>query len=73
MGWSVGLVYDLKGTHPRGADDPPDVDAEFEPEETIAALEAAFRELGHRPVRLGNPHALLARLGKASCRCSTRH
>jgi len=27
-------------------------------------LEAAIRRLGHRPVRLGNPHALLAALGK---------
>jgi D-alanine-D-alanine ligase len=61
---TIGLVYDLLGSYPRRPGDPPDVDAEYEPEETIAALEAALRHLGHRPLRLGNPHALLARLAK---------
>jgi len=60
----VGLVYDLLGTYPRRAGDPPDVDAEYEPEETVRVLEGALRSLGHQPVRLGNPHALLGRLGK---------
>lgn len=60
----VGLVYDLLGTHPRRPGDPPDVDAEYEPEETIAALCAALARLGHTPVRLGSAHALLAALGK---------
>jgi D-alanine-D-alanine ligase len=60
----VGLVYDLLGSHPRRPGDPPDVDAEYEPEETIRALESALARLGHVPVRLGNPHALLAALGK---------
>src|SRR5262245_46577438 len=60
----VGLVYDLLGTYPRRPGDPPDIDAEYEPEETVRGLEAALRRLGHEPVRLGNPHALLARLGK---------
>lgn len=61
---AIGLVYDLLGTHPRTPGDPPDVDAEYEPEETVAALEAAIVRLGHRPVRIGNPHALLAAAGK---------
>ena len=61
---AFGLVYDLLGTHPRRHGDPPDVDAEYEPEETVCVLEAAVRELGHRPLRLGNPHDLLARIGK---------
>ncbi len=60
----IGLVYDLLGTYPRRAGDPPDVDAEYEPEETVRVLEGALRSLGHEPVRLGNPHALLGRLGK---------
>jgi D-alanine-D-alanine ligase len=59
-----GLVYDLLGTYPREPGDPPDADAEFEPEVTLEVLEAAVRRLGHRPVRVGNPHALLARIGK---------
>jgi len=61
---SIGLVYDLLGTHPRGPADPVDVDAEYEPEATVEGLEAAIRGLGHVPVRIGNPEALLARIGK---------
>jgi D-alanine-D-alanine ligase len=60
----IGLVYDLLGTHPRRPGDPPDVDAEYEPEATVEVLEAALRRLGHEPVRLGNPHELLGRAGK---------
>jgi D-alanine-D-alanine ligase len=55
----IGLVFELLGTLPAGEELPPDADAEFEPPETIAALEAAVRELGHEPVRLGSPHQLL--------------
>lgn len=55
----IGLVFDLLGSHQPGADLPPDADAEFEPEATIEALEAGIRRLGHEPVRLGSPHALL--------------
>lgn len=61
---AFGLVYDLLGSYPRGPGDPPDVDAEFEPEATLALLEEAVAHLGHRPLRLGNPRALLARIGK---------
>ncbi len=61
---AIGLVYDLLGTHPSRPGDPPDADAEYEPEATVAGLEAAIRRLGHAPVRLGNPHAVLARAGK---------
>ena len=61
---AIGLVYDLLGSYPSRPGDPPDADAEYEPEETLHALEAALSRLGHRPVRIGNPHDLLARLGK---------
>jgi D-alanine-D-alanine ligase len=64
MGLRVGLVYDLLGSRARRPGDPPDADAEYEPIETIEGLEAALRRLGHQPLRLGNPHALLAALGK---------
>jgi D-alanine-D-alanine ligase len=33
---------------------------EYEPESTVAAIEAAIRQLGHRAVRLGTPHELLS-------------
>lgn len=64
----VGLVYDRFGDRepPPGA--PPDWDAEFEPEATVAVLEAAFRRLGHEPVRIGNAEALLARMCAGSLR-----
>jgi D-alanine-D-alanine ligase len=61
---TIGLAYDLLGSHPVGPGTPPDADAEFEPEATVEVLEAAISRLGHRPVRLGNPHALLAQAGK---------
>src|SRR5262245_35032784 len=61
---SIGLVYDLLGTYPRRPHDPADVDVEYEPEATVLVLEAALARLGHRAVRLGAPHALLAALGK---------
>jgi len=61
---AVGLVYDLLGSWPRRPGDPPDVDAEYEPEATVELLERALRRLGHRPLRLGNPAALLAAIGK---------
>jgi D-alanine-D-alanine ligase len=60
----IGLVYDLLGSTPRSGGDPPDVDVEYEPEETVRALEGAIRRLGHRPLRIGSPHDLLARVGK---------
>jgi D-alanine-D-alanine ligase len=60
----IGLVYDLLGTHPAGPDTPPDADAEYEPEATVLGLEAALRRLGHEPVRIGSPHALLSAAGK---------
>ena len=56
----VGVVYDRFGDTPAPAGAPPDWDAEFEPEETVAVIEQALRDLGHRPVRIGNARALLA-------------
>jgi D-alanine-D-alanine ligase len=64
MPLSIGLVYDLLGTYPRRPQDPADVDVEYEPEATVHVLEAAVARLGHRSLRLGSPHDLLARLGK---------
>ena len=61
-GLRVGLCYDRFGDAPKPAGAPPDWDAEYEPEETVAVLEAALRQLGHTPVRIGNAQALLAAL-----------
>jgi D-alanine-D-alanine ligase len=58
----IGLVYDRFGDTPLPPDAPPDWDAEYEPEETIAVMEAAVRALGHEPVRLGSARALLDRM-----------
>jgi D-alanine-D-alanine ligase len=58
----IGLTYDLHGDWPWRASDPPDADAEFEPEETVRVLEAALRVLGHEPVRIGGAAALMRRL-----------
>jgi D-alanine-D-alanine ligase len=55
----IGIVYDLFDAYPWRPGDPPDADVEYEPEETVVALEAAIAALGHEPVRLGTPYDLL--------------
>jgi D-alanine-D-alanine ligase len=57
---TIGIVYELFGAYPRRAGEPADAQVEYEPEATIVCLEEAIRRLGHRPVRLGRPHDLLA-------------
>ncbi|NNE69086.1 MAG: D-alanine--D-alanine ligase, partial [Rhodothermales bacterium] len=59
---TVGITYDLHEAYPWRPGDPPDADAEYEPIETVEAIEDALRLLGHDPVRLGTPRDLL-RLG----------
>ena len=56
---SIGLVYETHDSYARTEGDPHDFNVEYEPESTVEALEGAIRELGHDPVRLGHPHALL--------------
>ena len=60
----IGLAYDLFGSYPLRPGAPPDAEVEYEPEATVLALEAALRRLGHEPVRLGNPHAVLRAVGR---------
>ena len=60
----IGLAYDLFGSYPLRPGDPPDAEVEYEPEATVLVLEAALRRLGHEPVRLGNPHAVLRAVGQ---------
>jgi len=61
---AIGLAYDLLGSYPSRPGAPPDADAEFEPEATVEVLAAGIARLGHRAVRLGNPHTLLTMAGK---------
>jgi D-alanine-D-alanine ligase len=60
----IGIVYDLLGSLPLHPDDPPDADAEYEPEATVRALEAAIGFAGHEAIRIGSPHDLLGQIGK---------
>lgn len=58
----IGLVYDVFDAYPWQPGDPPDADAEYEPEATVAALEAAVRALGMEPVRLGTARDVLQKM-----------
>jgi D-alanine-D-alanine ligase len=60
----IGIVFELLGSQPARPGAPVDFDAEYEPEATVAALTAAIERLGHRALRVGSPHDLLALLGK---------
>jgi len=57
----IGLTYDLRSDY-EAQGYPPEAVAEFDSDETIAALEAAVRSLGHKTDRIGNARALCARL-----------
>ncbi len=56
---TIGLLFDSPSDYPLAAG-PADRFAEFEPESTIQLMEEAVRLMGHRPVRIGAPSALLA-------------
>jgi D-alanine-D-alanine ligase len=60
----IGLVYDAYDAYPWREGDPPDADAEYEPEETVDVLARALRRLGHEPVRIGTAFDLRRRLGE---------
>lgn len=49
----IGLIYDTFKTYPWTEGDPPDADAEYEPEATVDALAETVRYMGHTPVRVG--------------------
>jgi len=57
----IGLTYDLKSVYmSRGLDE--EAAAEFDREDTVAAVEAALSGLGHRTERIGNLFELIGRL-----------
>src|SRR6266550_2201311 len=57
----VGLTYDLRSEY-LAAGYSEEETAEFDRAETIDALEAALRELGHQTDRIGNARQLIQRL-----------
>ena len=58
---TVGLTYDLRCEHEAAGLCPEDA-AEFDCEETIAAIEGAIRAMGLDTVRIGHGRALCQRL-----------
>jgi D-alanine-D-alanine ligase len=61
----IGIVFETFATYERRSAEPSDAHHEYEPETTVAVLEAAIARLGHTPARLGSPHELLASLATA--------
>jgi D-alanine-D-alanine ligase len=59
MGLRVGLTYNVKSEYVLRPEDPPDLNAEFDHDDTVNHIEAALREAGHEVVRLGNARQLL--------------
>lgn len=57
----VGMTYDLRDDYLAQGHGPEET-AEFDKEETIAAIESALRRNGYAPQRIGNVRALAARL-----------
>lgn len=57
----IGLTYDLREDYLKLGFDKEQT-AEFDRVDTIEGLEGAIRGMGHEPDRIGNVHALLARL-----------
>lgn len=62
MALRVGLTYNVKSEYQLRPEDPPDLIAEFDHEETVNHIEAAVREAGHVPVKIGNARKLLERM-----------
>ena len=60
----VGITYNVKGEFILKPGDPPDLNAELDHEETISHIEAALREGGHAPVRIGNARRLLEQMDR---------
>jgi D-alanine-D-alanine ligase len=58
----IGLVYDTFDAYPWADDDPPDADAEYEPEETVTVLKDTVEYMGHTPVRVGTAFDLREQL-----------
>lgn len=60
----VGLIYDTFEDYRWTPSDPPDADAEYEPEETVETLAEALEHRGHEPVRVGTAFDLRDQLAE---------
>lgn len=60
----IGLIYDTFDAYPWTEGDPPDADAEYEPEATVDTLADTIRHMGHTPVRVGTAFDLRERLNE---------
>ena len=65
MALRVGLTYNVKTEYQLRPDDPPDLIAEFDHEETVIHIERALKEAGHEVVRIGHARCLLEQMGTA--------
>lgn len=63
MALRIGLTYNVKSDFVLKPGDPPDLNAEFDHEETVAHIERAFRETGYDVVRIGSARRLLEQMG----------
>ena len=62
MQFRVGMTFDLKSQNQLRPGDPPDLNAEFDADETVNAIENALRVSGHDVVRIGDVRNLLERV-----------
>ena len=59
MGLRVGITYNVKSEFVLKPGDPPDLNAEFDHDDTIAVIENALKAAGHEVVRVGSARRLL--------------
>lgn len=64
MGFRVGLTYNVKSEFVLKPDDPPDLNAEFDHEETVQHIEKALKDAGHEVVHIGHARRLLERMNR---------
>ncbi len=64
MACRIGLTYNVKSEFVLKPGDPPDLNAEFDHEDTVNHIERAFTEAGHTVVRIGNVRQLLEQAGR---------
>ncbi len=66
MRFRVGITYNVKSEFVLKPGDPPDLNAEFDHDDTIAVIEQALTQAGHEVVRIGNARRLLEQMDRRS-------